>query len=118
MTINVENMRAWVAALRSGRYKQGLNRLRTDDRFCCLGVACDISGLTQWTKNDMNQDVYFDLHRILPHEVQTWLGVSSGDPDLLVNGLRTSAAYMNDYRGLTFAQIADAIEETWPEVKQ
>ena len=32
-----------VKALRSGEYVQGLERLRSeDDKFCCLGVACDI----------------------------------------------------------------------------
>ena len=39
----------WIAALRSGDYKQGENALRmpdSDDKnascFCCLGVACDL----------------------------------------------------------------------------
>jgi hypothetical protein len=49
---NLANIRAWVDALRSGRYEQGHGRLLTvaDDvkRFCCLGVACDISGLGHW----------------------------------------------------------------------
>lgn len=35
----------WVAALRSGKYKQGQKALLKDDKFCCLGVACAI-GLT------------------------------------------------------------------------
>lgn len=32
----------WLAALRSGDYKQGQNYLKTRDGMCCLGVACDI----------------------------------------------------------------------------
>jgi len=32
----------WVKALRSGKYKQGRNRLRKKDRFCCLGVLCEL----------------------------------------------------------------------------
>lgn len=35
----------WVAALRSGEYKQGREVLRNGDQFCCLGVLCDIIGL-------------------------------------------------------------------------
>ena len=31
-----------VAALRSGKYKQGKNYLRADDTYCCLGVAVDL----------------------------------------------------------------------------
>jgi len=38
----------WVAALRSGKYKQGDTYLKntTDGKtkFCCLGVACDLVG--------------------------------------------------------------------------
>ena len=41
-----EKAREWVAALRSGKYKQGKGALSTEDRFCCLGVACEISKLT------------------------------------------------------------------------
>lgn len=41
--MNTENMKAWVAALRSGEYKQGRSCLRSaDGTFCCLGVAGDL----------------------------------------------------------------------------
>lgn len=48
--MNVENMRAWVKALRSGEYKQTTEALRKrgSGGFCCLGVVCDISGLGVW----------------------------------------------------------------------
>lgn len=32
----------WVAALRSGKYTQAKEKLRSPDGFCCLGVACDL----------------------------------------------------------------------------
>ena len=35
----------WIKALRSGEYKQGLSCLHHDSKYCCLGVACDISGI-------------------------------------------------------------------------
>lgn len=40
---------AWLAALRSGEYRQGRNRLLTveDRSFCCLGVLCDL-----WVKQN------------------------------------------------------------------
>ena len=43
----------WVAALRGNDFAQGRNALRQPclpdlDAFCCLGVACEISGLGQW----------------------------------------------------------------------
>lgn len=32
-------------ALESGKYKQGLVSLRSQDGYCCLGVACEVAGL-------------------------------------------------------------------------
>lgn len=39
-----DNVKAWVAALRSGTYTQGQFKLRRlDNTYCCLGVACDLA---------------------------------------------------------------------------
>lgn len=36
----------WVAALRSGKYEQGQNYLRTEkNKYCCLGVLCEVAGI-------------------------------------------------------------------------
>lgn len=35
----------WLAALRSGKYPQGYMYLQADNRFCCLGVLCDLQKL-------------------------------------------------------------------------
>lgn len=33
----------WIAALRSGKYKQGRGQLRSlNNNYCCLGVLCDV----------------------------------------------------------------------------
>ena len=45
MNDNMNNnlRKRWVAALRSGEYEQGKERLRSGgDEYCCLGVLCDI----------------------------------------------------------------------------
>lgn len=44
--------------LESGKYTKGRGCLRSGDSFCCLGVACDISGLGQWEKNTIGQLQY------------------------------------------------------------
>jgi hypothetical protein len=37
----------WVAALRSGEYKQGIGELYVkDNSYCCLGVLCRVAGMT------------------------------------------------------------------------
>lgn len=41
----------WLEALRSGKYEQGSGVLRDNaDRFCCLGVLCDLAGPFGWGK--------------------------------------------------------------------
>ena len=107
-----KNAKKWLKSLRSGEYDQGKGRLRTEDSFCCLGVACDISGLGRWegdifyTEGDYFHIVY------LPEAVMSWLGITtrSGkffneDKDII-----WSLSDTND-EGKSFAEIADLIEK-------
>ena len=88
----------WVAALRSGDYKQGVCRLATDDKFCCFGVLCELSKLP-YKGNDILPDI----------DVRTWSGVNFL-PWVIYEGNSTSLPYLNDKVGLTFPEIADIIE--------
>ena len=36
----------WVKALRSGEFKQGTGNLFYDKAYCCLGVVCKLSGIS------------------------------------------------------------------------
>lgn len=96
-----EHRRAWVKALRSGKYKQAVGSLQNDEGFCCLGVACDVylkSGDAPKTAKWDNFDFQFKAPRKpketadgvflvsdhtcdsdLPPTVQDWLGLSSVD---------------------------------------
>jgi hypothetical protein len=114
---NKENLRKWVAALRSGEFKQDRGRLHTVDRetgevgYCCLGVACEIaerngviqppedSSLPEW-------EPAWRTDSLLTRTFMRWLGVDSNNPYL--SG--TSAASWNDREGASFAKIADLIE--------
>lgn len=102
----------WVAALRSGKYIQSYNRLRSPSGYCCLGVLCDIAAsktevggwvLTSngWVFN--TDDDYAD--DTLPDEVVEWAGLVDGNPDTS----EFTLAYNNDH-GKSFLEIADIIE--------
>lgn len=43
-----KRVRKWIRALRSGKYAQGTSYLRRADKFCCLGVACDLVMPDAW----------------------------------------------------------------------
>lgn len=137
-----ENAKAWVAALRSGEWHQSRDALRTEGEgrtgFCCLGVACEMSGLGAWIDGAYFQDRdqhaeterrqrnesqcphcegYDDecRHKEYSEEftspmVQKWLGLSSEDGTFTLDGAHTSLVRLND-DGKSFAEIADIIEK-------
>lgn len=105
----------WVTALRSGEYTQGRGQLRTNDnKFCCLGVLCDIHSReteTPWTETDhiLYDWSYRAEDLVLPEAVVKWAGLESGNP-ALVNG---DCSQHNDGAGVcskSFSEIADLIE--------
>lgn len=102
----------WLEALRSGKYKQGRYGLRSeDDRFCCLGVLCDISGLGEW--EDLPRGGYIYKRREegddggLPQFLHDSANMTYQQEDRLMG--------MNDIDGLNFPEIADWIEENIEE---
>jgi hypothetical protein len=116
MSMNSTIKAQWVAALRSGEYKQGTNYLRKEDRFCCLGVLCDLAvkaKVVSWEPLP-TVDVWDcgNLLAILPDEVQRWAGLKKGDPEVIVDGSEkgTMLSRANDVLLLKFPAIADLIE--------
>ena len=101
-----ENQKKWISALRSGKYKQGKDYLRVGDKFCCLGVACDILGIDGKEKEN-GVWWYEGHHGTAPKSVAKLMGLrdeygtpSEGALDL---------TQLND-RGKTFEEIADELE--------
>jgi hypothetical protein len=111
---NKENIRKWVEALRSGKYKQGRGILRSvNDEFCCLGVACDVSQVAEWEL--CTTRFRYITTTNLPPEVQDWLGIDNDEvylslPDYEDN---LTAVALNDRYRFAFDQISDAIEKTY-----
>ena len=92
----------WIAALRSGAYKQGRDSLKRGDRFCCLGVACDLAGFN-WRRLPPAQRAVAAFRDI---DASGALNRSLGVDGDVTHRL----AIMNDYDKKTFAEIADYIE--------
>lgn len=118
--INKENIRKWVEALRSGKYKQGTGALKTVENgmewHCCLGVACEVA-----IKNGVNLNTSVESHRVifdgffggLPTKVSIWLGLEKcyDNPLITIQENRQSCVWHNDQYKRTFAEIADGIEK-------
>jgi len=93
----MDNKARWLEALRSGKYKQGKQRLRKGDSFCCLGVLCDITDSSGWSG-----DEYLGHTGLAPIDVLRGCGV----PFCAAEQLAT----LND-SGRSFEEIADYIEK-------
>jgi hypothetical protein len=119
-----ENAKKWIKALRSGDYEQAKSYLhrRADhenpvDRFCCLGVACDLAvkdGVDikkeTWGSNNYAVVGYDGAQGTLPYKVIDWLGFSvKADGSGVINDDLTLASE-ND-QGVSFDGIADLIED-------
>lgn len=116
-----ENAKKWVAALRSGEYRQTQGVLKDSNGFCCLGVACDLYAKEHpqacWLYTDKGVCIFNALPSqpttstrsgtVLPAPVQQWLGITSADGELA--GIDESLLLYND-RGTPFEQIAHIIE--------
>lgn len=93
----------WVAALRSGEYAQGHDRLCTGDAFCCLGVLADIALDGYWVKySSSGWELAVDGEA---HDLA--LPPAS---ELLPIGTEDRLAALNDVNLWDFAKIADWIE--------
>lgn len=93
----------WVAALRSGKYRQGRGHLRNNnDEYCCLGVLCDVVDTTRWESGYTCYE-YEECSGQLPSEMVKYLDISDVNQSSLIN--------MNDIKKSTFEEIADWIEK-------
>lgn len=101
----------WLEALRSGKYAQGIKLLRTqDEKYCCLGVLCDIMNPTGWHLTSPQFDTTL---KGTPCYAQGKLISTLGGSKLKEAGINVSQQMelisMND-SGKSFAEIADHIE--------
>lgn len=129
-TTNPTNFRKWLDALRSGDYEQTtyvLARVRKLDdmpiKFCAVGVACEISGVSEWlfTYQYAIRAAGYDVTIPYPSPVRVntfptvvleWLGL---DSDHIVSvpmseNLRVPVTGLNDAWEMSFPQIADLLE--------
>lgn len=99
----------WIEALLSGEYVQGYNCLRSvDNKWCCLGVGADITGI-KWESPNMYNPHAYNLagsHKtyLLSNAIREKLGLSQEEMGRLAD--------MNDSMEKSFVDIAEYISES------
>ncbi len=109
-TMNKAYKEKWLKALIFGDYKQGKRALRTDNKYCCLGVICNVINPNGWVRgknfDSHNQYAFisnkFRSASVLPENVSIRIGLSSAAMDKLTD--------MND-KGKDFKEIATWIDK-------
>ena len=99
-----EYKQPWVKALRSSKYEQGKGLLKRNNKYCCLGVLCEINKLEEKIRNDR---IYFNYKDnfscgFLPLNFREEAGITDEEEQQLIK--------MNDDAGKSFKEIADWIE--------
>lgn len=115
--MNLEVKKIWIEKLRSGEYEQIEGRLKvinfSKNSYCCLGVLCDIHNqykLGEWV-HGLYQTEDEEQTEILPHSVKKWAGLENNCGDVVcIRGVTRALSEHNDL-GVSFSEIADAIEE-------
>lgn len=124
----VENVRAWSAALRSGEYTQGRFKLKTVDGdligYCCLGVGAEVfikrTDGAKWVGSSMQENcelVQIKEGRLagltLPSVIADYFGIEeNGSNEYLDKIIESqSLVYLNDRKKYSFEQIADVLDQ-------
>lgn len=103
-----EQFDAWLVALRSGKYQQGREQLRTEDssdpatrKYCCLGVLSERLGRL----DAFGQDVPPDNQDITPSDCYV-------AEDLIEQVQQEPLVHLNDTKEASFLEIAEYLEES------
>lgn len=119
----------WIEKLVSGEYQQCTHYLKKDDKFCCMGVLCDIyakENNVNWVEyeGDDTTDIKVCVlsnddnnnNGYLPDKVAEWSGLNSDNPIIGRNEhdeiIKCSSA--NDFHNYDFIKIANLIQENIP----
>jgi len=128
--MNPEVKQKWIDALRSGKYEQGSEKLRTVSGYCCLGVLCDLYAQehnTEWEfrgneeTNLQPKDYWYfeDQSEFVPESVMDWAGFTENCPVVKIDVeekdednwfYHEGLADLND-SGYTFNELSNLIEQ-------
>ncbi len=127
-SVYYKRLNKWADALVSKKYKQIKNQLRDEDNGrCCLGVACDVSGVGKWNKKKTTYERSNTAHpprKVLDYfGFKEWFGedilapiMPKGVYDKEGYGWGNDLAFLNDKAGYTFGEIAKIIRK-FAEIK-
>lgn len=111
-----KTQKLWVDALRSGEYKQGHGALHREtkrgDRFCCLGVACDLYQKHGPGGLDTTMDSAWQGERIVKYD-----GQMGFPPPAVANWLGIDQKLMSELADMNDGGYSDRTQKDMPKRK-
>lgn len=108
-----KSIKLWIEALEGGEFKQGRKMIKNGDKYCCLGVACELYNRTHKRKVSLKA-ADLPVSQVLRNNlepVRRWLRLKTPqgryDPENSLAG--NSLTDQNDH-GATFKDIAEIIK--------
>jgi hypothetical protein len=105
MQMTKEQCKTWIAALRSGKYKQGKGGFKriSNNSYCCLGVAAEVCNVVELRDDTCGIFAYWvnsnqDYTDFLPEE-------------FIPTDIQQTLVLFNDEEEYTFPELADYIEQ-------
>lgn len=112
----------WVKELRSGKWEQGTRYLCKDQKYCCLGVLCEIAlregvDILKKAKN-VDDELYYVYGKdraisILPGEVMNWAEIATFVGNYTGSYTDELSLTEQNDSGKTFEEIAEVIEKNY-----
>lgn len=132
--INRERVELLCEKLESDEYAQARSALKTEHGNCCLGVACDVSGIGHWgepkrrgppDRSHLLEYPYVIDERdplthgwsYMPDEVAEWYGFSCQNPEIMIDdNSPTVMTNANDTWRYSFKMIARGLLPSGQEI--
>jgi hypothetical protein len=115
--MKTELKQKWLAALRSGEYRQGMRNLKYNQEgevyHCCLGVLAEMADPKSLQRDEFVDEVFM-------YQKSSWVGLYRIEGaeeifDYLSEDMQKILWRMNDVEKESFPEIADWIEANVPE---
>jgi hypothetical protein len=108
---DIEQIKQWIAALRSGEYPQGQLTLQSNEGYCCLGVACKVLIPEDELITDADGKLYGPFPYSQPAAPQ-WLKEINDDYGRTRMNTLSELNDSKEYQK-SFKEIANILEETY-----
>jgi hypothetical protein len=108
--INLDQIKIWIKALRSGEFAQTHGRLQDKHGYCCIGVGCKVLIPTENQVLDYSNRYLVGGNAYLQSGAPPWLLKINKDFEKRYG---KSLITLNDTNKLSFSQIADLLEQIY-----